>query len=187
MTTDTLSPSTGHPSALHGRGPSQIAAASEADQLESLTISELKLILETPELGPDAPYGGVYRLHRVSSGLAHCGERFYRLRLSDVTGTAELYSRCADWPVTPENGQPQTIGIRWVHDRYDNLAPLVIPAPSSAPLPRSPLELLPAEEIPQPENLTRLLELVESLSTPGYKQLIREVFADPDFAYLFVT
>ena len=186
MSTDVLYPSDTQPVAPLGRMPSTSVATRES-QLESLTISELELILSAPELGPDGPCGGIFRLEQVRSGLGYCGERFYRLRLSDVTGSVELYSRCADWSVTPGNGQPRAIGIRWVHDRYENLAPLVVPAASDETLPRSPLELLPADKLPKPENLTRLFTLVDNLTTPGYIQVIQEVFVDPDFAYQFAT
>ncbi|MDZ7808943.1 MAG: TraI domain-containing protein [Arhodomonas sp.] len=154
----------------------------------SLSISELQPVLEYPELAADGLVAGTYGVECVHTGRASTGEYYLRLRLYDVTGAAHVYSRYADWPSPPRDGQAHTVGFRWVHDRYENLVPLARPFPATQTLPeRSPLELLPGDRLPEPENLFRLLTLVESLRTPGYRALVEEVFRDRELAYLFAT
>jgi len=153
-----------------------------------LTIEEVKPFLEEPEYAVDRVLVGRYRVQRVGGGLASDGRRIVKLECSDITGTVTVLAWADDWSRVPHSrGQHSDVVFEFVPDQNERTHPVARPAPDAMRTERRSLELLPAGRAPNPEDVYRLAQLVDSLKVPAYRTFLDACFADPEFAWLFVT
>ena len=152
------------------------------------TISSIKPALEEPTIAAERPLFGKFAVQRVKEGRSASGERFIVLKCSDNTGSINVYSRTSDWPSVPGRKiEYRDVAFTLVPDRYECLQPVARPARDIVVPSRSPLELVPTEQIPRPNDLERLQWLLHNLQIPAYQAFADACFADAELTWLFAT
>lgn len=152
-----------------------------------MTIKRIRPLLEHPEIEVEDPLVGTFGVQPLKSAIGRDGLTYGRIRVYDYTGAVEVFTCMDEWPMdAPAFDGQYALAFRFVHDRYGNLVPVVAPGLGGLPS-RSALELLPGHQAPDTQILERLVELADALQIESYREFLRDVFSDREFARAFVT
>lgn len=156
--------------------------------MKAETVEDLKMFVELDDIACHEPVDLSARVEIFEKGTAPSGEPYMRLRLYDSSGWVGAFARCGDWAGHGlVDGQLRDLSLHTADTPKGQRVLVAHPDYGQPPCERDALDLLPAHRAPNPEDLGRLIDLVDGLETEGYRAFVRDVFSDPDFAISFVT
>ncbi len=156
--------------------------------MKAKNVQDLQRLVSMDDIARYEPVALAARVEIQCDGLAPSGEPYYRLGLYDSTGYVTAFARIREWEGHPlGRAQLQTLALHTIETDRGQRHIVAYPEVGAAPPRRGPLELLPMHHAPDPENLQRLVHVVESLSVAPYRECVSEAFSNQDFAIRYIT